>query len=129
MLGWRSLVQRASLEKLFFWKKKTLEKKRRKKACSSPEEREFKTQGGKIPSLPSYPPSDGNAMKISLPAPHNGAKNMIEVEQKAEITGEKFAFLMRAMKGMFVRTQREKDTYYYPPHRDYVMMPGGREFL
>lgn len=54
---------------------------------------------------------------------------MIEVEHRASLTEEKFMSLMNEMKGMFIRTDHENDTYYYPPHRDYEMTPEGREFL
>jgi adenylate cyclase class 2 len=55
---------------------------------------------------------------------------MIEVECRVKIKDEKkFEGLREKLKNNMVKKSREVDTYYYPPHKDFIMTSKGREYL
>lgn len=54
---------------------------------------------------------------------------MKEIEILFKIEEEKAQELRQRLKGFFVKQLREVDTYFYPPHKDFLVSENGRENL
>lgn len=56
-------------------------------------------------------------------------KIMKEVELLFKINNKKVKNLRKRLKKFFIEKIREIDTYFYPPHKDFLFTKGGRENL
>lgn len=54
---------------------------------------------------------------------------MKEIELLFKITPSKAQELRKKLKDFFIRKDREIDTYFYPPHKDFLVSSRGRENL